>query len=160
MLDVGQTAPEIDAEATDGSHFVLSKQQGICTIVYFFPKAFTPGCTAETRRFRDNFTELLMAGANLVGISTDDGKTQCRFAEANTLPFPLIGDDKKAISKAYDVLWPLLGLAQRITYVVGPDRKIVAAFHHEVLIKKHAEGVMRVVNELLQAHSARGRKRP
>jgi peroxiredoxin len=149
VLNVGDTAPEIDTVTTDGARFVLSKQGGLCTVVYFFPKAFTPGCTAETRRFRDNFAELTLSGASVVGVSTDDNETQCRFASSLRAPFPLIGDSNKVISRAYDVLWPLLGVARRVTYVVAPDRKILASFRHEIQVKKHRDDVLRFVNDRL-----------
>src|SRR5882672_6693026 len=124
MLKVGEIAPEIDAMASDGTRFVLSAQKGLCTIVYFFPKAFTPGCTAEAGTFRDNHNELLLAGAGVVGISTDDPITQCKFAESVHANFPLIGDADKSISKAYGVLWPLLGVTRRITFVVDSERRV------------------------------------
>ena len=90
MLNPGDTAPEIDALASDGKRFRLSAQaHKLCTVVYFFPKAFTPGCTKETRRFRDNYPELELAGASIVGISTDDHELQCSFAESLRAPFPL-----------------------------------------------------------------------
>ena len=57
MLKVGAPAPPIDAVASDGNRFVLDEQPGLCTVIYFFPKAFTPGCTVETKSFRKNFVE-------------------------------------------------------------------------------------------------------
>jgi thioredoxin-dependent peroxiredoxin len=72
MLKVGDPAPDIDATGSDGVRFVLSAQKGLCTVIYFFPKAFTPGCTVETKRFRDNYAEIAMTGASIVGISTDE----------------------------------------------------------------------------------------
>lgn len=147
MLNVGDIAPEINAVGSDGKPFVLSEQDGLCTVIYFFPKAFTPGCTAETKRFRDNYAELTMAGALVVGISTDDGATQCRFAESLRAPFPMIGDKDRSIAKAYQVLWPLVGLTRRVTFVIGPDRKIEAVFHHEINIVAHRDDVLRFVNE-------------
>jgi thioredoxin-dependent peroxiredoxin len=143
MLKVGDTAPEINAEGSDGKPFVLSRQDGLCTV----PKAFTPGCTGETKRFRDNYAEIALAGAGIVGISTDDGDTQCRFAESLRAPFPMIGDRDRSISEAYGVLWPLIGLTRRVTFIVGPDMKIEAVFHHELNIEAHRNDVLRFVNE-------------
>ncbi len=155
MLKVGDIAPEIRAVTTDGSTFVLSKQDGLCTVVYFYPKAFTPNCTVETRRFRDNYAEIALAGASIVGVSTDDGKTQCRFAEEMRTPFPLIADHDRTISRAYDVLWPLLGMARRATYVIAPDRTILAVFRHELQVIKHRDEVLRFVHARLEALRAR-----
>jgi peroxiredoxin Q/BCP len=147
MLKVGDVAPEIDAEGSDGKRFVLSKQDGLCSVIYFFPKAFTPGCTGETKRFRDNYAEIALAGASIVGISTDDGDTQCRFADSLRAPFPMIGDRDKKISAAYDVLWPLIGVTRRVTYVVSPEMKIEAVFRHEINIEQHRDDVLRFINE-------------
>jgi peroxiredoxin Q/BCP len=155
MLKAGAIAPEIDALTSDGTRFQLSAQRGLCTVVYFFPKAFTPGCTAETKRFRDNFNELLLADVSLVGISTDDAPTQCRFAKELKTPFPLIGDANKSICRAYDVLWPILGVAQRVTYIVGRERRLLAAFRYELMVSQHGDEVMRFVDQHLQSVRAK-----
>jgi peroxiredoxin len=149
VLKPGDIAPDIDAIASDGTRFRLSEQATkLCTVVYFFPKAFTPGCTAETKRFRDNFPELSLAGASIVGISTDDHDTQCSFADSLRAPFPMIGDADKKISSAYGVLWPLIARPKRITFIVNPLRTIEAVFQHEVQIAKHRDDVLRWVDQL------------
>lgn len=147
MLKVGDPAPEIDATGSDGARFVLSAQKGLCTVVYFFPKAFTPGCTAETKRFRDNYAEIAMTGASIVGISTDDFATQCRFASSTRAPFPMIGDHDLRICRAYGVLWPLVRVARRATFIVGPDMVIQAVFRHEVRIRQHRDEVLVFLDE-------------
>jgi peroxiredoxin len=151
MLKVGDAAPGIDAVGSDGKRFVLAEQPGLCTVIYFFPKAFTPGCTAETKDFRRNFVELDLAGASVVGVSTDDGTTQCRFAESLGAPFPILPDPQREICRAYDVLWPIVGLARRVTYVVGrpadgtTGRVVEAVFHHELKVEAHLADVLRFV---------------
>ena len=153
MLKAGDLAPEIDAVTSAGARFRLSDQsQKLCTIVFFFPKAFTPGCTIETRRFRDNYAELALLGASIVGVSTDDHDTQCLFAKEMRTPFPMIGDADKAIARAYGVLWPILERAMRVTFVVSPDRRIEAVIHHEIAIGQHRDEVLRVLDRM------RGRK--
>jgi len=151
MLRVGDAAPAIDAVTSLGTRFVLSQQEGLCTVVYFFPKAFTPGCTKETKHFRDNHVELALAGAAIVGVSTDDLATQCSFAQSLEAPFPMIPDADHAISRAYEVLWPLIGLARRITYVVSPAGIIEAVFHHELKVEEHRNDVLRFVNQKFRA---------
>jgi peroxiredoxin len=164
MLKVGDAAPPFVAVASDGKRFSLYEQGGLCTVLYFFPKAFTPGCTAETKEFRKHYVELELAGATLVGVSTDDRDTQCRFASSLSAPFPLLGDHDRAISRAYDVLWPIVGLAHRVTYVVGPSTSaadprwaVEAVFHHELAIKAHRDEVLRFVNEKFQGSRPRPR---
>ncbi|MEZ4297832.1 MAG: peroxiredoxin [Polyangiaceae bacterium] len=147
MLRVGDKAPPIDAMTSLGQRFVLGEQQGLCTVIYFFPKAFTPGCTKETKYFRDNHVELELAGATVVGVSTDKLETQCEFASSLKAPFAMIGDPDQAIARAYDVLWPLVGLARRVTYVVGPSGTIEAVFHHELNVEEHKNDVLRFVNQ-------------
>lgn len=154
MLEVGDRAPEIDATASNGRRFVLSAQGGLCTVVYFFPKAFTPGCTTETRRFRDNYAELVMAGASIVGVSADDLEKQCAFAASLSAPFPMIGDHDRRICRAYGVLWPLFGVARRVTFVITPDMVIQAVFKHEVWIKQHRDDVLAFVDERFRATRA------
>ncbi len=152
MLKPGNAAPDIDALTSDGSRFRLAAQVGkLCTVIYFFPKAFTPGCTAETQRFRDNYPELSLAGAGIIGISTDDHDVQCRFADSLRAPFPMIGDADRAISKAYGVLWPLLGRPKRVTFIVNPNRVVEAVFQHEIQISKHRDDVLRYVDEMYRA---------
>lgn len=159
MLNVGDTAPEIDAVGSDEKRFVLSQQDGLCTVIYFFPKAFTPGCTGETKRFRDNYAEIALAGATIVGISTDQHETQCRFAESVRAPFPMIADADHKIAKAYDVLWPLVGLTRRVTYIVGEARRIEAVYHHEIEIVQHRDDVLRFINEKFRARRPAARAR-
>jgi peroxiredoxin Q/BCP len=154
MLRVGDPAPPIDAPTSLGNRFVLSEQEALCTVLYFFPKAFTPGCTRETKQFRDNHVELMLAGAVVVGISTDDHATQCSFAESLHAPFPMIADADAAISRSYDVLWPIVGLARRVTYVVSPGRVIEAVFHHELKVEEHRNDVLRFVNQKFRAARA------
>lgn len=152
MLKPGDTAPDFDALASNGERFRLSSQSDkLCTVVYFFPKAFTPGCTKETRRFRDNHPELVLAGASIVGISTDDHDLQCSFADSLRAPFPMIGDADKKISSAYGVLWPVIGRPRRVTFVVNALRTIEVVFQHEVQIAKHRDDVLRYVDQLYRA---------
>lgn len=151
MLEVGSLAPEIDTVDQHGRPLRLSEQvRRLCAVLYFFPKAFTPGCTRETEAFRDNYNELHLAGASVIGVSTDDGETQCRFADSLKAPFPMLSDPNGQIAAAYDVRWPLIGLAKRVTYIVDPSRRIVAVFHHEVRVDQHQSDVLRFVDELFR----------
>jgi serine/threonine protein kinase len=148
LLKVGDIAPEIDATTSAGPRFRLSEQSGLCTVVFFFPKAFTPGCTIETRRFRDNYAELALLGARIVGVSTDDHDTQCLFAKEMRTPFPMIGDGAKEIARAYGVLWPILERAMRVTFVVDASQRITAVIHHEIAIVQHRDEVLRVIDRM------------
>jgi peroxiredoxin len=141
MLKVGDIAPDFSIEATNGTKVSLNSLRGRPVVLYFFPKAFTMGCTIETRRFRDNYQELAALGVEVIGISVDRFDQQCRFATDNKLPFPLVGDEDKKICDCYGVLWPLIKLPQRITFVIDEAGVIQAVFHHEVQISRHLDDV-------------------
>ena len=121
--------------------------------MYFFPRAFTFHCTREACVFRDNTNELLLAGATVVGISTDDDETLRRFASSLSVPFPLIADTEKRIARAYGVLWPIVGLARRVTFIVGGDMRIEAVFHHEFDVKQHRDDVLRFVHAKFESRN-------
>lgn len=141
MLKVGDRAPDFTAQAQDGKTVKLSDLRGKRVVMFFFPKAFTRGCTIETRQFRDHYSELAALGAEVLGVSVDDHAKQCEFASREGVSFPMLGDSSRSIGKSYDVLWPLLNVAQRVTYVIGADGIIEAVFHHELLVGKHLESV-------------------
>jgi len=107
-------------------------------VVFFFPKAFTPGCTREAKEFAKEFQKLQSRDCDVVGVSSDTQETNDRFRESLDLPFPLVGDPQGDILRAYDVRWPIVGIAQRVTYAIGRNRKVLLAFHSELHMKAHA----------------------
>ena len=141
MLTVGDRAPDFTATAQDSKTVKLGDLRGKRVVMFFFPKAFTTGCTIETRQFRDHYTELAALGAEVLGVSVDSSEKQCEFASREGVPFPMIGDAARGIGRSYDVLWPLLNVAQRVTYVISPDGIVEAVFHHELMVGKHLEQV-------------------
>lgn len=143
MLKVTDAAPDFAATTVDGKPFRLSDLRGKRVVIYFFPRAFTPGCTVETRRFRDNYDDLVAHGAEVIGISVDPPSRQCDFQARERVRFPMVGDPDHAIADAYGVLRPLLQIAKRVTYVVSPDGKIEAVFQHEFQVSKHLDDVLR-----------------
>jgi len=153
-LKLGEKAPEICAVTTTGKKFVLSEQQGLCTVVFFFPRAFTATCIHENKMFAADYNELFLAGAGLVGISTDTQATQCEFAKDLAIPFPLISDADKTIAKAYGALRRFFGFAKRITYIIGPDQRVLGRFQHELRVAKHRREVLRFVNEMKAASTS------
>ena len=81
----------------------------------------------------------------MVGVSKDTRETSKKFRESLALPYPLVGDPEGAIIGSYQVRWPLIGLAQRVTYLVGGDRKIRLALHREFDIEAHMTEVRRAL---------------
>jgi thioredoxin-dependent peroxiredoxin len=141
MLSVGDRAPDFAARTTNGQLLSLSQLRGRPVVIYFYPRAFTPGCTAETRRFRDNYDDLQRFGAEVIGISTDDHEKQCKFAQAEKVRFPLIGDKSAEIQSLYGVKLPILSSNRRVTYVIDEEGVVAAVFHHEFQVLRHMDDV-------------------
>ena len=163
MLKVGDAAPPIEAVGSDGKRFALYEQPGLCTVIYFFPKAFTPGCTAETKEFRKHYIELELAGATLVGVSTDDRDTQCRFATLPGRALPHAGRPRPVhLPRLRRALADHRRRAPRHlrggafpapTGRARPRWTVEAVFRHELDIGAHRDEVLRFVNTKFQALS-------
>jgi peroxiredoxin Q/BCP len=131
---VGEKAPDFDLPASTGKNIRLSDYKGKTVVVYFYPKADTPGCTKEACGFRDSADEYTKAGISVVGISPDPVEDVTAFAEKYDLNFPLLADADHKVCEAYGV-WQQKMMAgntymgaMRTTFVVGPDGKITHVF--------------------------------
>lgn len=131
MLKVGVTAPDFEGSDQRGEVFHLRDLRGRWIVLYFYPKDETVGCTREACSFRDNMNSFNALGAAVVGISVQDAESHRAFAEHHALPFRLIADTDKTISRAYDALG-FLGVAKRITYILDPDGRIADAYRSEI----------------------------
>jgi peroxiredoxin Q/BCP len=126
-LKDGDKAPEFTANDQNGKTVSLSDYKGKNVILYFYPKDDTPGCTAESCDFRDNYQSLLGKGFEVIGVSTDDEKSHKKFETKYSLPFTLIADNEKQIVEAYGV-WveknmygkKYMGTA-RTTFIINGD---------------------------------------
>lgn len=117
MPERGETAPEFTAATHDGRSLSLASLRGHPVVLYFYPEADTPGCTRESQAFRDTYAALQAKGIAVVGVSVDPVDKQCAFAEKYHLPFPLVADADKKVSRSYGVLGPS-GRAQRVTFLL------------------------------------------
>ena len=142
MLQRGDMAPDFDAVDCRGHRITLSEFKGKKVVLFFFPRAFTPACTLEVRNFRDNHEKIATAGAELIGISVDRAERNCKFAEADQLQFKLIGDESRVISETYGVVWPVLRIDRRATFVIDEQGLIIEVIHHEVQVYRHLEDVL------------------
>ena len=124
----GQTAPDFTAKANDGSQVTLSSFRGSKPVVlYFYTKNLSPGCRAETFAFRDNYQRFESAGVELLGISVDSAEDQVDFASRHNIPFRLLSDQDRSISRLYGVLGYGGYFAKRTTFIIdkaGVIRKI------------------------------------
>ena len=102
-LKEGDPAPSFSANDQNGKLVSLSDYKGRDTILYFYPKDDTPGCTTESCNFRDNYQSLLSKGFDVIGVSVDDEKSHQKFVSKYQLPFTLISDTDHRIVEAYGV---------------------------------------------------------
>ena len=146
MLKVGAIAPDFAAQDQHGKTITLGGllERGRL-VLYFYPKDFTPVCTAQACTFRDASEGLAELGANVVGVSGDQAESHQRFSAENRVPFSLVADPERRIIKPYKASIPLINHTLRITYVIGTDRKILGAFHHELSAAKHLDDVKRAL---------------
>ena len=105
-LKAGDKAPEFTAPDQDGNPISLSQFKGKKVVLYFYPKDSTPGCTAQACNLRDNYSQLLEQGYQVLGVSTDSSKRHQNFIAKNDLPFPLITDEERQVHELYGT-WQL-----------------------------------------------------
>src|SRR5215831_13360860 len=103
MLKQGDRAPEIKLRTDSGEEFRLSDLKGKRVVLYFYPKADTPGCTTEACEFRDHINDFGRKKAVVVGISPDKPASQAKFRTKFELPFTLLADEEKAAAQAFGV---------------------------------------------------------
>lgn len=122
QVEEGQTAPALKLNDQDNKPFDLSERKGKgWTVVYFYPKADSPGCTTQACAFRDTIEKIKTKDALLVGVSTDDQKTQKEFHSKHKLNFDLLSDAETEVSSAWGIKVPLLGIAKRWTFIIDKD---------------------------------------
>ena len=133
-IQEGSPAPEISLQTDAGEPFRLSDLRGKTVVLYFYPKADTPGCTTEACEFRDTRERFETSGAVIVGVSPCPVERQARFKAKYSLPFTLLSDSDKAAAQAYGA-WreknmygkKSMGIV-RSTFIIGPDGNIRKIF--------------------------------
>lgn len=146
-LQVGAAAPAVSATTHEGVALNLGDvyPKGY-TLVYFYPKADTPGCTAQGCSLRDSYEELGRKGVTVIGVSTDGVEAQKKFREKYNLPFTLLADTDKAVVTAFGVS-TTMGFASRQAFLINKEGKIVWA-DHRASTKKQAEDVLAALKSL------------
>jgi peroxiredoxin Q/BCP len=123
-LEVGSSAPDVLARDEHGNGLHLGDLYGPrFTLVYFYPKADTSGCTAQACSLRDGFAELQAQGVRVIGVSADRPEAQLRFKEKHHLPFTLLADTDHLVARAFGVRL-VLGMTTRRSYLIK-DRRVV-----------------------------------
>jgi len=123
---VGQIAPDFTVKDIDGNELTLSKlvEQGP-VILAFFPKAFTGGCTKEMQAYRDRHDEIQKLKGKVLAVSMDDAATLAKWRAELKAPQTFVADPEGKLVKLFDAKMPVLGMAQRHTFVIGPGRKVL-----------------------------------
>lgn len=149
-MNIGDSAPDFDLPDETGARRRLSEllQKGP-VVLYFYPAAMTPGCTAESCHFRDLAGEFDQLGAQRVGISADKVDKQQQFSSKYNFDFPLLSDNDKSVAKAYGVRrGPGLIPNKRTTFVIGTDGLIKNVIHSEINMNRHADRALETLREL------------
>jgi peroxiredoxin Q/BCP len=151
-MNIHDKAPDFTLQDENGKEVALKDLRGKTVILFFYPRANTPGCTIEAQGFRDSYKKIQKTGAVLLGISPDTPAAQKKFADKFTLPFTLLADADKKVAIAFDVLKEknmygkkVMGIA-RTTFIIGPDGKIQHIFE-KVKPEGHAEEVLAYLKE-------------
>lgn len=146
-IQEGDKAPNFSAKDQDGHVHELNDYKGKKLVVFFYPKANTPGCTKEACNLRDNYEALQDKGYELLGVSADSPKKQQNFKEKYSLPFPLLADENKEVIKAFGV-WgkkKMFGKEfegiSRTTFIIDEDGNIEEVIK-KVKTKDHAAQIL------------------
>ncbi len=146
-LQVGDQAPAFKGIDQDGKLHQLSDYVGKKLVVFFYPKANTPGCTAEACDLRDNFERFETANYALLGVSADPAKAQANFKNKYEFPFPLLADEDKSVIQSFGVWGPKKFMGKtydgihRTTFVID-EKGIISAIISEVKTKAHTQQIL------------------
>lgn len=147
-LKVGDKAPNFSGFDQNGTSHKLTDYTGKKLVVFFYPKASTPGCTAEACDLRDNFARFQSNNYALLGVSADNAKAQLKFVEKYDLPFPLLADEDKSVIQAFGVWGPKKFMGKeydgihRTTFVID-ETGIIEDVISYVKTKAHAAQILK-----------------
>lgn len=145
----GQPAPTFNLEDQSGTSHQLADYQGQYLVVYFYPKNDTSGCTVEAKAFKDNYATLKAMNADVIGVSLDDAESHRAFIKKYDLPFNLLVDANKQMSRDYGVDggMAVFNYAKRQTFIIDPEGQIAVHFE-QVDPSTHAEQVIMALKDL------------
>ena len=156
-MELNKKVADFTLQTDEGKTVSLSDFAGKPVILFFYPKADTPGCTIEACGFRDTFKKLQASGTVVLGISRDTPRDQAKFRAKYDLPYTLLADVDEKVSKQFGVLKEknmygkkVMGI-ERTTFVIGPDRTLLHIYP-KVTPQGHAEEVLALIEEWNKAH--------
>ena len=151
-MNPGDLVEDFTLKNQDGKDVSLSQFKGSPVVLFFYPRADTPGCTIESCGFRDAFEKFQKQGIAVLGISRDTVKDQKKFKDKYDLPYDLLADDQMTLIDRYDLIKPknmygkLVKGVKRTTYLIGPDQRLIHVFD-EVKPQGHAEEVLAMLKK-------------
>ena len=146
-LKIGDKAPSFEALDQDGNTIKLEDYKGKKLVLFFYPKASTPGCTMEACNLRDNYERFLSLGYDVLGVSADSAKRQSNFKNKQELPYPLLADESKAVIEAFGVWGPKKFMGReydgihRTTFVIDENGTIEDVIT-KVKTKAHTDQIL------------------
>ncbi len=146
-LKIGDKAPNFEALDQNGNTIKLSDYSGKKLVVFFYPKASTPGCTTQACNLRDNYQSFLNQGYDVLGVSADSAKRQQNFINKNELPFPLLADEEKEVINAFGVwgtkkfMGKVYDGIHRITFIID-ENGIITDVIQKVKTKEHTAQIL------------------
>lgn len=148
-LSVGEVAPDFTLPNQRGEPVSLSSFKGHKPlVVFFYPKDFTPGCTAESCTFRDSYQDFVEAGAEVIGISSDDAASHDRFAQQYGLQYVLLADVGGEVRKRWGVPKTFGLFPGRVTYVLDRDGIVKHVFNSQLNPNRHAIESLQVLKAM------------
>jgi peroxiredoxin Q/BCP len=155
VLKEGDKAPDFSATDETGNKISLSSYKGKSAVVlYFYPKAETPGCTAEAKCFRDNWDSIKQLGAEVLGVSSDTEEKQRSFKDHHKLQFTLLSDRDRRIRDAYGAKGFLI--PARMTFVIDKEGIIRGIHNSQMDPKGHIDFAIEKLKSLAPAHASEG----
>lgn len=152
-MEIHDKVADFALQDEEGRMVHLKDFAGTPVVLFFYPRADTPGCTIEACGFRDHFKKLQKAGVVVLGISRDTVKAQKKFKDKYELPYTLLADPDEVVCNQFGVMKDknmygkkVRGI-ERTTFVIGPDRKLLKIFA-KVKPEGHAEEVLAALNEM------------
>ena len=140
MPEKGQRLPDVEFVTEAGEKLPANELEGSKTVLYFYPKDDTPGCTKEACAFRDRMGDYEGAGIKVYGVSLDGPESHRKFREKHNLNFPLLTDERGRAAEALGILGSR-GYANRVTFLLAPDGEIAKAYP-EVSPETHADEIL------------------
>lgn len=146
-LPDGIIAPDFSLPSTNGNNFNLRKDgTGAPLLLFFYPKDFTPTCTGQVCDLRNNYFILKKYGVQIIGISRDGMDSHLAFKKEMELPYPLLSDTDGHVTKLYKAKLPMVGMANRVTYLLDEENRIL--MHYTNLFS--AEGHFNAAHKFIQ----------